>query len=72
MDHRRYLKPAKAAEKINVTVGTLANWRWRGLGPPSYRVGGLILYADDEIDAWIAAGRQSTGDATSPSAGRRP
>ncbi len=69
MDHRRYLKPAKAAEKIgNVTVGTLANWRWKEVGPPYYRVAGLILYADDEIDAWIAAGRQSTADEISASA----
>jgi hypothetical protein len=63
VDHRRYLRPAKAAEKIDITVGTLANWRWRNDGPPFYRVGDLILYADDEIDAWIAAGRQPTEDA---------
>ena len=68
MDHRRYLKPAKAAEKIGVTVPTMANWRWKEVGPPFYRIGGLILYADDEIDAWIAAGRQSTGDPISASA----
>jgi hypothetical protein len=75
VDHfrRTYLKPANAAEKIgNVTVGTLANWRWKDVGPPYYRVGGLILYADDEVDAWIAAGRQSTGDAISASVGGRP
>jgi hypothetical protein len=41
----------------------MANWRWKEVGPPFYRVGGLILYEDREIDAWIAAGRQSTGDA---------
>lgn len=52
MDHRKYLKPTKAAEKIGVTVDTMANWRWKHIGPPFYRVGGLILYADDEIDAW--------------------
>jgi hypothetical protein len=63
VDHRRYLKPAKAAEKIGVTVATMANWRWKEVGPPFYRVGGLILYEDREIDAWISAGRQSTGDA---------
>jgi hypothetical protein len=39
MHHRKYLKPGKAAEKIdNVTVGTLANWRWKEMGPPYYRV----------------------------------
>ena len=62
MDHRKYLKPADAAEKIGVTVGTLANWRWRGTGPAYYQVGGIIRYADDEIDGWMAAGRQVTAD----------
>jgi hypothetical protein len=61
VDHpRKYLKPAPAAEKIGVTPETLANWRWKQIGPPYYRVQGLILYRDDEIDAWVAAGRQST------------
>jgi hypothetical protein len=61
MDPRRsYLKTNSAAEKIGVTPETLANWRWKQIGPPYYRVQGLILYRDDEIDAWVAAGRQST------------
>jgi hypothetical protein len=68
--HRRYLKPKNAAEKIGVSVDTMANWRWKQVGPPFYRVGGLILYADDEIDAWITAGRQST-DAIAPNSGGR-
>ena len=71
MDHRKYLKPIKAAEKIGVTVATMANWRWKEVGPPFYRVGGLILYEDREIDAWISAGRQSAGGAISPSTGAR-
>jgi hypothetical protein len=61
-DHRKYLKPADAAKKIDVTVGTLANWRWKEIGPPFYAIGAMIRYADDEIDTWIAAGRQSRGD----------
>jgi hypothetical protein len=61
-DHRTYLRPAAVAEKLGVTVGTLANWRWRSVGPPYYAVGAMIRYADDEIDRWIAAGRQSTAD----------
>ncbi len=69
MDHRKYLKPASAAEKIGVTPGTLANWRWKAIGPPYYAIGGMIRYADDELDAWVAAGRQSTADTISPSTG---
>jgi hypothetical protein len=72
VDHpRNYLKPATAAEKIGVTIGTLANWRWKGIGPAFYAVSGMIRYADDEIDAWITAGRQSAGGAIGPSPGER-
>jgi hypothetical protein len=59
---KKYLKPADAAEKIGVTTGTLANWRWKRVGPPFYAVGAMIRYADDEVDAFVAAGRQSTAD----------
>jgi hypothetical protein len=56
MGHRRYLRPADAAQKIDVTVGTLANWRWKGVGPADYAIGGLIRYADDEVEGWLKAG----------------
>ena len=72
MDPRKYLKPAAAAEKIGVTIGTLANWRWKGIGPAYYAIGGMIRYADDEIDTWIASGRQAVGGDRSPSAGAHP
>ncbi len=72
MDHRIFLRPAKVADKLGVTIGTLANWRTKQIGPPDYRVGGLVLYADDEIDHWVAAGRQSTCDDAGPSAGAQP
>jgi hypothetical protein len=55
---RKYLKPADAAEKIGVTTGTLANWRWKSIGPPFYAVGAMVRYADDEIDAWITDARR--------------
>ena len=69
MDHRKYLKPTDAAKKIDVTVGTLANWRWKGFGPVYYSIGGMIRYADDEIDAWIAAGRRPMKGEISPGIG---
>jgi hypothetical protein len=68
VNHRKYQKPPMAAEKIGVTLGCLANWRWKGIGPPYYVINNMIRYADDEVDAWIAAGRQSTSDEIGPSA----
>jgi hypothetical protein len=73
MNHRTYLKPVAAAEKIGVTVGTLANWRWKGFGPAYYAIGGMIRYADEEIDTWIATGRQAVGtDRGRSGGGARP
>jgi hypothetical protein len=72
VDHpRKYLKPAVAAEKLSVTEGTLANWRWKGIGPVYYAIGSMVRYADADIDAWIAAGRQLASDSTGSSTGER-
>jgi hypothetical protein len=59
---RKYLKSADAAKKIGVATGTLANWRWKKVGPPYYVVGGMVRYADDELDGYVTAGRQTTAD----------
>jgi hypothetical protein len=64
--HKNYSRPPRVSEKLDVTLGTLANWRTKRVGPPFYRVGGLILYDDDEIDQWVARGRQITGNDCSP------
>jgi hypothetical protein len=58
VSHRRYLRSEKAAEKLDVAVGTLANWRSKMTGPPFYRRGGLVLYDADELDLWVERGRQ--------------
>ncbi len=52
---RTYLRPPKVADKLGVSIGTLANWRTKRIGPPFYKKGDLILYRDDEIDAWVRA-----------------
>lgn len=72
MFHRKYLKPAAAAEKIGITPGTLANWRWKAIGPNYFLVNNMIRYADDELEAWIAAGRITTADDPEPSTEARP
>lgn len=59
---RRWARPKVAAEYMNVTPGTLAKWRMKGIGPrysqPSAQ---LILYDLDDCDAHLeAALRQST------------
>jgi hypothetical protein len=62
---RRWGRPKVAAERLNVTTGTLAKWRMRGIGPRYAKLSrSLILYDLDDCDAHVeAAQRQSTSEA---------
>lgn len=58
---KQYIPPKKLAEMWDTTTGVLANWRYRGEGPPYYRVGKKkILYAVEEAEAWLQKGKQIT------------
>jgi hypothetical protein len=48
------LRPCAAAEYIGISVGTLNNKRIYGGGPPFIKVGRVILYPTDALDAWLA------------------
>jgi hypothetical protein len=43
------------AQRLTVQLATLADWRFRGVGPPFVKVGKLVRYPLDALDAWIAA-----------------
>ena len=45
-----------------VPVKTLYQWRHRGEGPPSIRVGRHVRYRPEQIEAWIS-GLPSSGTA---------
>ncbi len=51
-------KTNAAAERIGMRGKTFANWRSAGGGPPYYKVGGTVLYDDNEVDAWLAERRR--------------
>jgi hypothetical protein len=61
---RRWGRPKVAAKKLNVTTGTLAKWRMKGIGPRYSKLSrSLILYDLDHCDELVeAAQRQSTGE----------
>lgn len=48
----QYLTPTQVAERLNVAVGTLANWRVAGIGPASVKMGRLVRYDEAVVDAW--------------------
>ena len=50
------LDPNEAARSLNLSPGTLANWRCRGIGPRFIRVGigkARIKYRREDLASWI-------------------
>lgn len=51
----RLLTPTELAERLGVSVGTLANMRWRGGGPPYIRMSGrCVRYRPSAVEKWIS------------------
>lgn len=40
---------------LKVSERTLANWRWRGCGPPYEKLGGSVRYDPQAVREWVAA-----------------
>jgi len=52
VDSRRHLTPAELAERLGVSVRTLTDWRYRGIGPRFLKVGVHIRYRVADVLAW--------------------
>jgi predicted DNA-binding transcriptional regulator AlpA len=57
----------QAAERIGLKGKTFDNWRAKNCGPPYYKVGGRVVYDDDEVDAWLASRRRTSTSDPGPS-----
>ena len=47
------MSTAELAEYLGVPVSTLAQWRYRGGGPPGIRVGRHVRYSTGDVAAWL-------------------
>jgi len=54
------LNASGAAEFLDLSTKTLANMRARGIGPPSYRIGGRVWYDLRDLNVWIAREKAAT------------
>lgn len=60
---------SQLAERLGVSVRTLQNWRWQGIGPRYFKLspgrGGRVRYRVTDIEAWENAkvAEQTGGDA---------
>ena len=43
----------ETAEFLRVPEATLYQWRHKGVGPPSHRVGRHVRYFPDDVDSWV-------------------
>jgi excisionase family DNA binding protein len=59
MTETAYLTEAEVAELLRVPSETLRYWRWKGTGPKAFHIGRRVLYAREDIDAFIAEARAS-------------
>ncbi len=48
-----HLNTSEVAAKTGVPEATLIRWRYEGSGPPFVRLGRLIRYPVDLLDAWL-------------------
>ncbi len=55
------LTPGDVAAYLGVPTGTLANWRYQGVGPPFVHVGRLVRYRAEDVDTWIQLNRSDAG-----------
>lgn len=57
----RYLTTDEVAEMTRTSVWTVHYWRQTGSGPPGFKLGRRVLYAESEVRAWIERSRQQAG-----------
>jgi hypothetical protein len=64
----RYLRTADAGDYLGLSGRTLEKHRTFGTGPRYRKIGGRVVYAVTDLDAWADLGAQSSTNA--PGAGR--
>lgn len=47
------LDSEETAKFLKTTRGTLANWRWKGEGPPYFKLKRKVLYSRETLESWL-------------------
>jgi excisionase family DNA binding protein len=58
----KLLEPPTLAERLGVPETTLAQWRYRGIGPRYAKVGRHVRYREEDVEAWLDAQSRGGGD----------
>ena len=54
---------AEVAELVRAPIETVRYWQHVGKGPKSFKVGRRVLYAIEDVDAWIAQAKVNSAAA---------
>lgn len=52
---RGLLSPEELAEYLGIPVATIYQWRHKGTGPRSMKVGRHVRYRHSDVDVWLDA-----------------
>jgi DNA-binding transcriptional MerR regulator len=55
----RYMTTAEVAATARTPIETVRYWRHVGKGPKSFKVGRRVLYAVEDVEAWIEDARRA-------------
>jgi excisionase family DNA binding protein len=45
----------EVSKRLNVSVASLRRWRLQGRGPVFLKVGALVRYRPEDLEAWLSA-----------------
>ena len=63
MENKRAVSPAEVESMYGISRGTLANFRYRKVGPKYYKVGTRkVLYLVDDVENWCRRNPVLTAD----------
>ena len=54
---KEFLTINDLCELLSVTPKTVASWRYRGVGPASYKAGKHVRYKRSDVEAWMEESR---------------
>ena len=64
----RHLSQTELAARWNISHRTLERWRWTGEGPQFIKIGGRVVYRQEDVEAFEAAQTRKSTAATAPQA----
>jgi len=50
---QQLMTPEEVSGLLQVPIGTLYGWRYKGVGPPAVRIGRHLRYDKSDVERWL-------------------